>query len=683
MKKIFYMVLAGAMVALMGCSKERAEGSDPDSSQTLFTLSPATRATLPPANSTRYVMEAYNEDGTTPANVFENGTNHAETTTGNSFVATLDKTKAYTCLFWADDAVEVHSPVCTYDASNLKAITLHAGKPVTEAYFGKVQIEKGRTPAVTVTLQRAVAKITLTETAGVDTKKTLTAAYKQYTSFNVLEGEASGDLQSGSFSAITTTGEVPYKLATLYVLSKPEKELVDFTLTYHDEPSKLVTTVPVQMNYVTNINGEYSSLVYATFTISAEGEWNGDLGIKLDAIDVDYTSKQLSNSYILNSDVQRSIIYKIPVRRVNDFWGQAAYNTQALTDNQIGATDVWSVALLWQDVNGMVTVADEASILLTKTTGKGANDYFEVMVPKGYSGKGNFVIALAKGTTTPITNGKIAGPAIGDGAILWSWHFWVTDYNPYPESNPAATNPESYLYQLPLGNGALNRLINGRAGGGNKTIWTGEYATKFMLDRNVGALSTEYSAAAGVLHYQYGRKDPFPAVATLYDINGATVNYSADANAVSGSKTMAYAVNNPLHFIYKSMGSWSSDLNYTSYLWNDPNVVLASTAKSIFDPSPMGFKLPKDGIWSGLTTSTFKFSSTTKLGTISGTVVYPAAGTRSASSGSFTRIGTYGYYWSCSPSDAKYGTCFYFTPTLKISSDSYRPTGNSIRSVQE
>lgn len=686
MKKILYTLLTGAMMALTGCSNENTEVITPNATPTVFTLSAEQTRTMVTIAPTRYVIEVYNEDGTTPENVFENGTNHAETTTGNSFTVTFDREKAYTCLFWADDATAVGTTSATYNANSLKAIGLNSGKTATEAYFSKVKVDKGRTPAVTVTLKRAVAKITLTETDGVESDKKLTVAYKQYTSFNALNGQAAGRLTDASYTTLTSTGTTPYKLATFYVLGKTDKELVDFSFTYASESSKPVTNVPLRINYHTNINGGYSSLATNTFHITADDQWNGGSNIVLGS--VDYTTKPLSNCYIINSDPKQNRTYLIPVRRVNDFWGQSTYSTESQTANQIGTNDTWTIALLWQDVNGMVTKADKTTITLGKTTGIGPDDFFTIIVPKNYCAttQGNFVIALAKGTVAPTTNGATAGPSTGDGAILWSWHFWVTDYNPYPEVNPEITNPETHVYPLADGTGELHRLKNGSNGYGDKTAWTKEYLKRFMLDRNIGATSTVYSAQAGILHYQFGRKDPFPAATALYDILGAPVVYSNNANKVSGAQSMTYAVNNPLQFISISRNNWcnTTQLNNNNYYWNDPNVLITNTdKKSIFDPSPLGFKAPRAGTWSAFSTSTFKYSSTTKSAVYNG-IIYPSSGSRYDSDGTLYQVGSRGYYWSGYPDAAKDGEGLYFNSSSVKPSEAYsKALGWCIRAVQE
>ncbi|MCI1778525.1 MAG: fimbrillin family protein [Bacteroidales bacterium] len=75
------------------------------------------------------------------------------------------------------------------------------------------------------------------------------------------------------------------------------------------------------------------------------------------------------------------------------------------------------------------------------------------------------------------------------GDILWSWHIWVTDYDPDIS---------------PIKNGDIYTIANANG----SYIW---------MDRNLGATSTTPATVTimGLL-YQWGRKDPFPGASNYY-----------------------------------------------------------------------------------------------------------------------------------------------------------------------
>ena len=174
------------------------------------------------------------------------------------------------------------------------------------------------------------------------------------------------------------------------------------------------------------------------------------------------------------------------------------------------------------------------------------------------------------------------------GNVLWSWHLWITDYDP---DNDYVTAPNA-----------------------NGTTWT-------FMDRNLGATSTAHGSfdSFGML-YQWGRKDPFPAAAsftvmnddytyekdgepTVYDFAGNALPKFASLAAPHGSIDLSIA--NPMVFytnIKKSTGEideYGDPVMVDDWLTGDwienPDDDLwggVSQKKSIYDPSPVGYKVP-------------------------------------------------------------------------------------------
>ena len=134
--------------------------------------------------------------------------------------------------------------------------------------------------------------------------------------------------------------------------------------------------------------------------------------------------------------------------------------------------------------------------------------------------------------------------------VYWSFHFWVTEYNP----NEAA------------GQKLYNGLI--------------------FMDRALGAMTSEISAQGGNdargLFYQYGRKDPFPETITS---SSAVSNPAAETVLLRPKTAMPAALKNPRSF-YTTTSSWSlSDEN--QYLW-----ISEEGNKTAFDPCPEGWRIP-------------------------------------------------------------------------------------------
>ena len=139
------------------------------------------------------------------------------------------------------------------------------------------------------------------------------------------------------------------------------------------------------------------------------------------------------------------------------------------------------------------------------------------------------------------------------GTILWSWHIWVTSYDPESE------------FDTYLASGAE------------------------MMNRNLGALSnTPGDALANGLMYQWGRKDPFLSASSTTDpvLSAATPEGVAN-QTVYGARTVDYATKHPAHFIDVYDGDWMDGTDYT--LW--------APDKTQYDPCPPGWKVPSAGVY--------------------------------------------------------------------------------------
>jgi hypothetical protein len=93
------------------------------------------------------------------------------------------------------------------------------------------------------------------------------------------------------------------------------------------------------------------------------------------------------------------------------------------------------------------------------------------------------------------------------------------------------------------------------------------------MDRNLGAMEAANSVASRGLYYQWGRKDPIP-------LNNNLITFA------NGQVSMETAIRNPNTFFYKEETyDWLSTPN--DNLWGG-----ITGTKSIYDPSPAGFKVP-------------------------------------------------------------------------------------------
>ena len=180
------------------------------------------------------------------------------------------------------------------------------------------------------------------------------------------------------------------------------------------------------------------------------------------------------------------------------------------------------------------------------------------------------------------------------GNILWSWHVWVTDYNPDSKGNIDVQIPENKRKQkYTFGN--IEQLP--------------------MMDRNLGAIAgynyvpateLERSKANG-FHYQWGRKDPFRSsysnkkipritaptinepiegLLSLYKEDGVTF-YPMKTIAETPSYRTAYKTPQYLYKKGDKYVGWIDQQNSEEYLnsWGE------NGDKGIHDPCPAGWRV--------------------------------------------------------------------------------------------
>lgn len=287
-----------------------------------------------------------------------------------------------------------------------------------------------------------------------------------------------------------------------------------------------------------------------------------------------------------------------------------------------------SAALLWQDAPALLSDVRLEEGRVHFTAGEG---------------QGNVLIAVRD----------------ADGRILWSWHIWVTDYDPSSQA------PK----------------LNGLS-------W---------MTRNLGALSDDYdeTGSAKGFVYQWGRKDPFPSGAGWNDLNDITV-YDASGTAatdlfaneqVTASNNLQNAVEHPTTFYY---GTRIGD-DYYDWLTADGTAknnrlweTAADGGKTLFDPCPPGWRVPRNGSWKGVNEANFIYDEAAFGRHHALLGYYPAAGNRGAASGTWSFVGGQASYWTSTATQEQYSYILNFLAAyLNPQSSSNRAAGCSVRCVSE
>ena len=248
-----------------------------------------------------------------------------------------------------------------------------------------------------------------------------------------------------------------------------------------------------------------------------------------------------------------------------------------------------------------------------------------------------------------------------DGNIMWNWHIWVFPYDLTPV---AITNNTSVDYNI------MPVYLATTYDDGDETKrknW----------------------------HYQWGRPVPMLGPAAYNSTTNAT-SYGALSYTVTANNSGAYqqGILNPATFWTNSSSpyNWFGTTSYYN-LW-DANCSVTgcsdnTTVKTVYDPSPVGFKIPNANTFTGFSTSNvvgsfangwkFKKNSSDTVG-----IFFPASGCRNYSNGSLSYVGSYGYVWSTaakSQVDAYY--LLFFSGGVSPRYSNYRSFGWSVCCVSE
>ena len=368
------------------------------------------------------------------------------------------------------------------------------------------------------------------------------------------------------------------------------------------------------------------------------------------------------------------------------------HNNQNITDPWIEKTNgganngVDGAEVVWADAADLVH-----SPSITHVGGEGFLD-FEVTAADIQSG--NAVVAVKKGGTT-----------------VWSWHLWFA--------------PKDALDKIPVTNyqGKVYNFTKETLGW-KPTQWSGStydkartvkvkvvqtiknggvaQETVINITQNPGSVKKGATTL-----YQFGRKDAFPSV----DASNLASNshFTEDAGY---NMSIMNGILHPDNF-YTWSSSWYSapPTGYSYYnLWSADNTTTGfndnSVVKTVYDPSPVGFKMPASNAFTGFTT-TGQYSSTQSELNVDGTsdwqtyqnnfghnfwtsssktatIYFPASGYRNYGIGSLGFVGSRGYYWSAVPFSTLYSCSLYFgsgdmTPLYNV----YRACGFAARPVSE
>lgn len=222
-------------------------------------------------------------------------------------------------------------------------------------------------------------------------------------------------------------------------------------------------------------------------------------------------------------------------------------------------------------------------------------------------GKGRQALLLVK-PGNQSGNAVVAVKNTDDGKIKWSWHMWICDYTPS--------------------------------------------STDQFMDRNLGALGNFFDGnwwLSRGLYYQWGRKDPFsnmyqkitkpkPSNPSENIILSRAYAYNKDGVKIDGIPFDSFndlltSVENPLTFANGLTKEWAGSGSPKWSSWGEDG------DKSVFDPSPEGWRVVKDldSFDKSVFTSNISGWNNTSTSTVYGSTSYAG--------GYLTNSSYYGYFY--------------------------------------
>lgn len=328
----------------------------------------------------------------------------------------------------------------------------------------------------------------------------------------------------------------------------------------------------------------------------------------------------------------------IPVANVYRFW---AWSDDLLESDIVPISKEMEVhpEVIWSDTEDLIT-----SVGLITSPGTDKKDHARIRVRTASGKEGNAVIGMRM---------KDSAGNLETG-YRWSWHVWVTDYNPE----------------------IVNDVFNGHT----------------IMDRNLGAKINYYDENGYVkgLVYQWGRKDPFPGSKGWgndeIDLYGMVTRISLEE--ISEEMNLVNSIHKPQVFYFAPnlpCDWYTTEKKYmNNELW-----LTTEGKKSIYDPCPEGWRVSLTTVgWETLTESNFPIENKGRKGNGISLGYYPGGNQRDYFDGANYGILNRSWvsdYWFADPDDEGNITCFTVDSKMKPQyvNDRARAFGNAVRCVKE
>ena len=416
-------------------------------------------------------------------------------------------------------------------------------------------------------------------------------------------------------------------------------------------------------------------------------------------------SRSTANSYVISAPgyYRIPLVYGNAIENGND--NPSSYRTSntgtyILSNFQDHAgnpiTDPWIEKTNSGANNGVdgaeIVWADAANLVYSPAIKHDANNdaFLEFEVKASDIQSGNAVVAVTK------------SDGVGSKTVLWSWHLWFA--------------PKDALDKIKVTNHQnVNYYFTKEALGWKPTLWRGSTIARTVKVKVEQTVANNGAKAYTVINitqnpggvrkgattlYQFGRKDAFPGVAKADLASNSHFTENAGDNM-----SIENGIQHP--DLYYTWGSnWENNYSYNN-LWSADNTARGfndnSVVKTVYDPCPVGFKMPASNAFTGFTTTGQNSSTQSELNiedsqtfqnnlghnfwtnsSKTATIYFPASGCRDNSDGSLSTIGIFGSYWSAYYNVSNYG-CFliFYSGLVNPLYAGIRANGFAVRPVAE
>ena len=304
---------------------------------------------------------------------------------------------------------------------------------------------------------------------------------------------------------------------------------------------------------------------------------------------------------------------------------------------------------------------------------------------------GNAVVAVTKGSGASKT-------------VLWSWHLWFAPKDALDKIK--VTNHQNKDYYF------TKETLGWKPTLWRSSTYTSARTVKVKVEQTVANNGAKAYTVINITQnpggvrkgattlYQFGRKDAFPGVAKADLASNSHFTENAGDNM-----SIENGIQHP--DLYYTWGSnWENNYSYNN-LWSADNTARGfndnSVVKTVYDPCPVGFKMPASNAFTGFTTTGQNSSTQSELNiedsqtfqnnlghnfwtnsSKTATIYFPASGCRDNSDGSLSTIGIFGSYWSAYYNVSNYG-CFliFYSGLVNPLYAGIRANGFAVRPVAE